>query len=149
MTASTAITSATTKLYACASQPATFDSAGYSALSWTLISEVTSLGSLGGKVAVVKHMPIDTAVVVKRAGSVDYGTLAVTGARHTGSDITILQNAFASRSSISFKVVYPTALNQTDAFTAIVTDVVTNVGTTDQILGLNTTLEVDSTIITY
>jgi hypothetical protein len=146
---SSAITSATTKLYYSTTLPTTFDSAGYTAVTgWVAVAEVSSLGTFGGKTTVTKHIPVDTATVVKRAGSVDYGTMSVTLARHTGTDITGLTTAFNGRTSTAFKVVYPTALGQTDYFTAIVTSLQTNIGNADKILESTVDLELDSPVVT-
>jgi hypothetical protein len=149
MAQSSAITSATTKLYFSPTLPATFDSAGYTAVTgWVLVSEVSNIGQFGGKTSVQKHIPVDTATVVKRAGSVDYGTMSLTLARHKGADFTGLVSAFNSRASISFKVVYPTALGDVEYFTGIVTGVPTNIGNADAILQSNVDVELDSPVIT-
>lgn len=148
MAASSAITSATTKLYYNPGLPATYDTAGYTALTgWVQIAEISNMGAFGGKTTVTKHIPVDSATVVKRAGSVDYGTLNLTLARHSGSDITALQGAFANRTSNAYKVVYPSALAATDYFTAICTSFVTSVGTADKILEATVDLELDSAVI--
>jgi hypothetical protein len=143
---SSAVTSATTTLSVSTTLPTTYDSTGYSALTFIKIAEVSNLGTFGGKTTVVKHIPIDTSVVVKRAGSVDYGTINVQLAKHTGTDITALQSAFTSRTSTAFKVTYPGALGS-DYFTAIVTSMQTNVGTADAILQSTIDLELDSAIV--
>lgn len=149
MALSTAVTSATTKFYFSPTLPATTDSAGYTAVTgWVLIGEVSSLGTYGGKVSVQKHVPIDSGEVVKRAGSVDYGTMSITAARHTGADMTALTTAFNARASGSFKVVLPTALGDTDYFTGICTSLQTNAGNADQILQTNIEVELDSKVIT-
>lgn len=149
MALSTAVVSATTRLFISPNLPATTDAAGYAAVTgWIPVGEVSNIGQLGGKTTVVKHIPIDTATVVKRSGSVDYGTLNLQGARHAGADSTALQTAFDTRASYSFKIVYPTALGQTDYFTAITTSVMTNIATADSILGFATDLEIDSIIVT-
>jgi len=149
MAGSLATTSATTKLYYTATLPTTYDNSGYTALTgWVLIGEVSSLGTYGGKTSVQKHVPIDTATVVKRAGSVDYGTMSITAARHKGADITALTTAFAARTSGAYKVVLPTAIGDTDYFTAICTSIQTNIGNADQILQSNIELELDSAVIT-
>lgn len=149
MALSTATTSATTKLYFSPTLPATTDNAGYTAVTgWLLIGEISSLGTYGGKTSVQKHIPIDTATVVKRAGSVDYGTMSITAARHKGTDMTAITTAFNSRASGSFKVVLPAALGDTDYFTGIVTSLQTNVANADAILQSNIEVELDSPVIT-
>jgi hypothetical protein len=146
---SLAMTSATTKVYLAVGQtPATYDAAGFAALSWQILPDITNIGQLGGTTTVVNHIPVDTAAVVKRAGSVNYGTLQLTGARSTSSALDGVRTAFTSRLSTPCKIVYPAALGQTDYFTGIVTTNQTNVGTADQILGFNFTFDIDNSIIT-
>lgn len=144
---SKATTSATTKLYVSATLPTQYDATTYAALTWIPISEITSLGSFGGKTTVTKHQPIDTGFVVKRAGSVDFGTLSLQLAKHTGADDTALQAAFNDRASQAFKIEYPTALGGHDYFTGIVTSYVTNVGNADQILQSNVDVELDTPVV--
>ncbi len=145
--ASLAQTSATTTLYISSTLPSTYDSAGFAALTWTPIGEVSNLGTYGASTVVVKHIPIDTASVVKRAGSTDSGTLNLTLARHTGTDVTKIIAANTSRASVAFKVAMPTLVGGNDYFSGIVTKYQTNVGTADQILMSTVDIEVDNTII--
>ena len=145
---SLAMTSATTKVYIAAGQtPATYDAAGFNALTWVEITELSSIGELGGQHTVVTHIPVGTAAVVKRAGSTNYGTMEMTGARTTEAVQDSVRSVFASRASTPFKVVYPTALGETDMFTGICTNVRTNVGNADQILGLSLTCEIDNEVL--
>jgi hypothetical protein len=146
---SNAMTSATTKVYIAAGQtPSTYNSAGFAALTWVEIDEVTNIGELGGTTTVVQHIPVGTAEVVKRAGSVNYGTLQCQAARTTAAVQDSLRTVFGTRASTPFKVVYPTALGEIDYFTGIVTSVVTSVQGADNILGLNFTIDIDAQILT-
>lgn len=144
---SKAMTSATTTIYASAALPTTYDEAGFAALTWTKISEVNNIGAIGGTNSVQQHRPIDSGVVVKIAGSTDYGTAEVTMARHKDTSVTLLQNAFKNRTPIAFKVVYPALLATTEYFTGIVTTNVTTIGGSDSILELRTTVDVNNEII--
>jgi hypothetical protein len=146
MSGSLAITSATTTISVSTSLPATYDSAGYTALTWIPIAEVSNLGTFGGKTTVVKHIPLGTATVVKRSGSVDYGTINMQLAKHSGTDVTALQSAFNSRASTAFKVTYPGSMGS-DCFTGIVTSMQVNVGTADAILQSTVDVELDSPIV--
>lgn len=62
-------------------QPTTFDEAGYAALTWETIGEVTDTGEWGGEFAVVEHQNICDGIMKKAKGSFDPGqadmTLAV------------------------------------------------------------------------
>lgn len=148
MSGSTAITSATTKFYIGSTLPATYDVAGYTAagITWTAVAEITNLGTFGGKSAIIKHIPLDTATVVKRAGSVDYGTINVQLAKHSGADMTALNTAFTTRASTSFKVTYPGTLGS-DYFTGICAGIQTVVGTADAILNSTVDIELDSAVV--
>lgn len=147
--ASSAITSATTKLYVNANLPANYDAAGFNTLTgWIQVAEISNLGSFGGTTTVVTHIPVDTAVVVKRSGSVNAGQMSMTLARHSGADTTALIAAFNDRIPRSFRVVFPTALGQKDEFTAIVTSIQTNVAGADNILETSITLELDNNVLT-
>jgi len=146
--ASLAQTSATTTLYVSATLPATYDTATFAALTWVKVAEISSIGAYGGKTAVVKHIPVDTATVVKRSGSQDFGTINLTMARHSGADFTALTAAFSDRQPRAFKVALPTALAQTDYFTGIVTSNVTNIGNADKILESQVDIELDNAVLT-
>lgn len=145
MSGSTATTSATTTISVCTTLPDTYDTAGYTdaGMTWIPIAEVSNLGTFGGKTTVVKHIPLDTATVVKRAGSVDYGTINLQLAKHSGTDMAALTTAFNTRASTAFKVTYPGSMGKT-FFTGIVTSLQTNVGTADAILQSTVDIELDS-----
>lgn len=55
--------------------PATFDSAGYSALTYTTVGEITDLGEFGRVYNVIKHNYIGFARTSKRKGSYGRGAL--------------------------------------------------------------------------
>lgn len=143
---SSAVTSATTSISVSTTLPATYTATDYASLTWIKIAEVTNLGTFGGKTTVVKHIPIDTSVVVKRSGSTDYGTINCQLAKHTGTDTTALQSAFTSRESTAFKVTYPGSMGS-DYFTGIVTSMQNVVGTADAILQSTVDIELDSAIV--
>jgi hypothetical protein len=146
MSGSLAITSATTSISVSATLPATYTATDFASLTWIPIAEVSNLGVFGGKSQIIKHIPIDTATVVKRAGSVDYGTISMTLAKHAGADYTALQTAFNSRSSVAFKVTYPGSMGK-DYFSGVVTSLQVNVGTADKILEQTIDIELDNSII--
>lgn len=59
--------------------PATYDAAGYAALSWTAVGEITSIdGGLGRDYNIVEHAPIATSQVVQKKGGYKLGTLDLT-----------------------------------------------------------------------
>lgn len=146
MSGSLAISSATTSISISATLPATYTATDFASLTWVPIAEVSNLGVFGGKSTIIKHIPIDTATVVKRAGSVDYGTISMTLAKHTGADYTALQTAFNARTPVAFKVTYPGSMGK-NYFSGIVTSLQVNVGTADKILEQTIDIELDNSII--
>jgi hypothetical protein len=70
-----------TVLSVVAGKPASPDEAGYDALTYAAVGEVGDLGEFGGTREVPTFTPVDTGVVAKRAGSVNYGTQTLQIAR--------------------------------------------------------------------
>lgn len=66
-----------TTLSISAAEPATYDDAGYSALTYTEVGQVGSLPSFGGTAQVTDWIPLATGVVNRKKGSFDYGTMTV------------------------------------------------------------------------
>ena len=53
----------------CATAPATYNEAGYDALVWTLIGEVTDIGDFGREYAKIEHKPVATRATQKLIGA--------------------------------------------------------------------------------
>lgn len=104
----TARTSALTTLRLTASQPATYDAAGYNALSTTLVGEVTTIGDFGREFNLVTHNPIDKRGTVKLKGSFNEGSLSIAGALDTDDAGQILMKAASgSDNDYSFLITTP------------------------------------------
>lgn len=133
-----------------ASLPATYDSTGFSALSYTLIAEITDLGSgLGKKYDLVEHRPVNDRKKYKFKGGYDNGTLSIKMASSTAnaSDAgqTLLKAAAASDASYSFKLTVQDGADY--YFTAKTMSALTDYGTINNILMLNAELQIDSDIV--
>ena len=70
-------TTAGSTLQLSAAAPSTFNQAGYAALSYTTLGEITDFGDFGRKYNVVKNNPVATRGTVKKKGSFDEGALAL------------------------------------------------------------------------
>lgn len=74
----TAKTSAGTTLGISASHPATFNEAGFEALVYTTIGEITSIdGDIGRVYNLVTHNPLATRATVKKKGSYNSGSVTI------------------------------------------------------------------------
>jgi hypothetical protein len=101
-------TSAGTTMSVSAAAPATFDAAGYAALAWTPIGEITDPGEFGRKFAVIKHTPVGTRGNKKFKGSFDEGQMNVKMALDNGdAGQQILKTARDNDNDYSFKVTLP------------------------------------------
>jgi len=93
------------KLYASASLPATHDQAGFEALSWTLVKEVTEIGEYGREYESIDHAPIDTRIVESIKGNYREGGLPLTiGSVPADAGQVILLAASEDDGDISFKI---------------------------------------------
>lgn len=92
-------------------QPATFDQAGYEALSYTLVGEVVSVGEYGATTEVVNHQPLATGVTEKFKGFINYGQASL-GLAYQSDDagqviLKDLSDGANRLSRGSMKVTYP------------------------------------------
>lgn len=101
-------TVAGTEIHISAAQPATFDAAGYAAVTgWAKIGEITDGGSHGKTFAEVTHSPIDTRMVQKFKGSINIGTKTLNlGIDDDDAGQILLKTALDSDDDFSFKVTY-------------------------------------------
>lgn len=144
--ASQAFTSAGTTLSISAAAPATYDSTGFGALTWTEIGEVSDMGEFGRQYNLVTFNTLGDRRTVKRKGSYNDGTIACQMARvPTDAGQAVLVTAVDSDSSHSIKVV----LQDGTIFytTAQIMSYTTNVGNVDQITSATVNLEIDNDII--
>lgn len=136
----TAYTSAGSTLAIAAAQPATYNAAGYEALTPTVIGEITDLGEFGRVYNIVTHNPLDTRGTVKRKGSFNEGTielkLALDG-EDAGQDL--LEAASISDDDYSFEMTLQNG--EKFYFQGQVSSFKVGVGTVDQITGASVTIE--------
>lgn len=98
-------TSAGSVLAISAATPATFDSTGYAALTYTDIGEITDLGEFGREYALVTHNPVDNRGTVKKKGSFNEGSMTVQLGLDTDDAGQILAKAAAgSDNNYSFEL---------------------------------------------
>lgn len=91
-----------------AATPATFDSTGYAALTWTVVGNIEDGGEHGREYAEVTFNPIDTRGTRKFKGSFNEGSKALSLAYDSDdAGMVILKTALNSDADFSFKVAYP------------------------------------------
>jgi len=101
-------TTAGTTIGITAAAPATFNAAGYDALTFTNIGEVTDLGEFGREYTMASHNPIGSRGTVKKKGSFNEGQMTLQLGLDTDDAGQILAKAAAlSDADYSFKVTMP------------------------------------------
>jgi len=136
-------TSAGTTLKVSAVAPATFDSAGYTALTFTGIGEITDMGEIGREYALVTHQSIGNRGTQKFKGSFNEGTMPLTLGLDTDDAGQILMKAASlSDSPYSFQVTAPNGDKY--FFQAMVMSWKVNFGSVDAITTATCTLELTS-----
>ena len=141
-------TSSNTILSVSASLPATHDSTGFAALTYTAVSDVVDMGDFGPIYNEVKHIPISDGIVQKFKGSLDYGKMSMKLGRDAddaGQAILKGATGLGSQLAIAFKVTFQDTSIQ--YFTARVMSYTTGVGSTDQIVGATVDVAITSAIV--
>lgn len=136
----TVATSAGTTLKVSASAPATFDAAGYAALSYTTVGEITDLGEFGREYALVTHNPVGSRGTKKFKGSYNEGTMNLQlGLDTDDAGQIVMKTASGSDSLYSFTVT--TQNGDKYYFQAMVMSWKVGVGSVDSITTAAATLE--------
>jgi hypothetical protein len=146
---SAAITSAGSKMYISAALPATYDKTGFEALTWTEIGEVTEIPAFGKVYNIVQHLPLADRQTIKRKGSFDNGDIEVPYAYDPDDDDgqVILTAAVDSDNSYAFKIDLKDPALKSVYFTAQVTSQPLNLGGTDSIAMMSSTLAIDDDVL--
>jgi hypothetical protein len=144
--ASNAFTSAGTTVAISASLPATYDAAGFGALTFTTIGEITDAGEYGKEYNLVTHNPLADRKTYKRKGSYNNGSMTLQMGRvPDDAGQVLLLSAQDSDNSYSFEVTLQDGT--VNYFTGQVMSYRTSIGSVDQITSASVTVEVDSDIV--
>lgn len=130
--------------------PATYDAAGFAALTWAACGELAELPSFGAEAALATHTPLATGIVAKRRGSLNYGSVALTMAlsdADAGQGILQLAAEAAAGADAQVSVKVELVSGEVQYFTAQVMSYRTNVGNADAITMAEVTLEIDNSIV--
>jgi len=98
-------TTATATLKVSASAPATFDTTGYAALSYTAVGEITNFGEFGREFQLATHNPVSSRGTQKLKGSFNEGSMNLQLGLDTDDAGQIIMKAAAlSDSKYSFEL---------------------------------------------
>ena len=146
---SNVFTSAGTAYAVSAASPATYDQAGFAALTWTDVAEPTDVGEYGPQYEVVTHNNLTTRRTVKRKGTVNDGALTlVLGRDPADAGQTLIMDGVDGANK---DVVYSHRVTLQDGtiqyFTGQIYSYTTNVGGANQIVSASVTVELDNQIV--
>lgn len=123
------------------SAPATYDTSGYGALTYTAVGEITDLGQgLGRKYNIATHAPVASSQRINKKASYDLGTLELMLAwdqSDAGQDICRTANDSSSQ-VLSIKITKQGG--DIRYFTAQVSEFTENFGTVDNVVNGKVTL---------
>ncbi len=134
------------KFYISAAAPATYNAAGFSALTWTEVGEVTEIGEFGKTVNVITHTALSDKKVRKLKGSYDNGTLSLPMALDTsdaGQDLCMAAVDSDDAYSIKIEVQDSTIFYTTGLFSKFTR----TVGSVDTVVMANVEAALDGDII--
>lgn len=140
----TVATSAGTVLKISAGTPGTFNVAGYEALTWTTVGEVTDLGEFGREYALVTHNPVGSRGTRKYKGSFNEGAMTLQLGLDTDDAGQILAKA-ASLSDADYSISVTTQNGDVYYFQAKVMSWKVGVGSVDSITTATCVMEITTT----
>lgn len=139
-----AVLAAGSKVYLSSALPATNDAAGYGALTWVVVGEVTEIGNIGSTVSMTEHTPLADGVVQKLPGSINNNALDMPvafDADDAGQDLA--RTALYGRDPVSVKVELPDANGTKFYSVGYVAGFPVNIGNADAVLGGNIQIELN------
>lgn len=129
-----------------AAAPATYTAAGFAALTFTEVGEVTQMGDFGKTYATVTHNPLSDRKTYKLRGSYNNGSLSLSLALDTadaGQDLA----ATASESDTAYSIKIELQDGTIFYTTGLVMSFVRNVGTVDTVVSATVAVELVGDLI--
>lgn len=126
-----------------AAAPATYNVAGYEALTFTNIGEVTDLGEFGREYNLITHNPIDTRATKKLKGSYNEGQISLTVGLDTADAGQNLAKT-ASASDADYSIIITMQNGAKYYFPAKVMSFKIGVGSVDNVVSATISLEITS-----
>lgn len=135
-----------TLIYIGAAAPATYDKAGYEAVVWTAIGEVTDItGEIGAMHTTPTYSKLGSRGIVKRLGQYDNGNPVVSYKYYpadSGQEDILAVVGVNTPNAI--KIVVPTATQSHIYFMALVPGAPVQIGSTEDFIFCDVTLAIDS-----
>tara|TARA_R110002073_G_scaffold101497_2_gene230703 strand:- start:987 stop:1433 length:447 start_codon:yes stop_codon:yes gene_type:complete len=112
-------TSAGTTLSLVSGLPATYNQAGFEALTYAVVGEITEIPSFGSVYNLITHSPLGERRVIKRKGSINDGAMTLSFAADASDAGQIAAKASAATDvEVSVRITYPDG--EDDYFTGLI-----------------------------
>ena len=129
-----------------ASLPSTLDAAGYNALTYTNVAEVTDIGEVGREYNLVNHSPIANRKVQKLKGSYNPGSITLQfGRDFTDAGQSLMRTAMLSDASYAIRITLQNGKKL--YFTGLVASFKTNMGGVDTITSGTAQVELQEDVL--
>ena len=139
-------TTSGTQIFISNTLPATQDEAGYAALTWLEVGEVTDIAEFGRTYEEIITNYLNQRRVAKHKGNYDEGSPAITVTRNTeDSGQQACQTALASDDNSAFKILHQNA--DVDYFEAKVLSYTQEIGAANKTYNASIQLSIDSDIV--
>lgn len=131
--------------------PATYDQAGFEALSYTQLGEVTNIPEYGASAAVVEHNPLETGITEKFKGFTNYGSTSFELGRDGSDAGQALVAAATDPTDASFNSIFSVEVAFSDGskqyFTAKPFSYTTNPGAANSIVAATVQVEIINKVL--
>lgn len=145
---SNVFTSADSHLYISQTEPSCtmYQASSFTTMTWYEVADITDLGEFGKEYEVISYNPLDKRGTIKRKGSYNNGSIDLElGKASSDAGQQKLDTALDDDDNYSFKIVLQEGT--TFFFTAKVTKKTTSIGSANNIVSSNVTLEIVGDII--
>lgn len=143
------ITSTGTLFALAAAEPATVDAAGFAALTFTNVGEITEIPEYGASAEVVSHQPLATGRTEKYKGFINNGSMSIQCARDSddaGQQLLALGVTGINKNvEHSFRITYQDG--SIDYFTGKIFSYTKNPGGANSMVGSSVQVEINSVIV--
>ncbi len=141
-------TAAGTKFSISAGLPVTNDEAGYAALTFTEVGEVTNIADFGANSNVINHSPLSDPIIQKYKGSADMGGGSLDFATlSSDAGQILLKTAAAYNTYAAYSVKVEESDGSISYFKALFTSFVKKIGTIDNVVMASVNMAITSKVI--
>jgi hypothetical protein len=130
--------------------PATYTAAGYGAMTFEPCGHITSIGEIGGSAAVSSYDPMDTGIMQKLPGVIDYGSTSLEMAHDVddAGQADLAAGFDGANKGLEHSFSFTDSTGDVVWFTSRIFSRTKNYGATGDIISSSVDIEINSTLTT-